>query len=147
MSLGAGGSIRYFFYGGAIGVQAEVTHYQFSIRSVDWSAIQFAPSAIYRFADAKFEGPYHLTPYAGLGLSFIHSYSDQNPDLLEAVSPDDTSLGMLLYGGAELSFHKVPNLTVSGELVFVSNHERLNADINSAPPWPGFVVAGHWYFW
>jgi hypothetical protein len=148
VSFGVGGTIRYFFYNGALGVQADVTHYRFSIREVDWSAIGFAPSAIYRFADVKFQGPYHLTPYAGLGMSFIHTYSEENPDLLEAISPDDTSLGALIYGGAELSFDKIPNFTVSGELVFLSNHERLNADINDAPvPWPGFVIAAHWYFW
>jgi hypothetical protein len=147
VSFGAGGSIRYFFYSGPLGVQAEVTHYRFSIDEIKWSAIQFSPSAIYRFSDAKFQGPYRLTPYVGLGMSFIHTYFEQNPNILQTLNFDDTSLGVLLYGGAELSFSKVPNLTVSGELVYISNAERLNADVNSALPWPAFVAAGHWYFW
>jgi len=147
VSFGAGGSIRYFIYSGPLGVQAEVTHYQFSIEAIDWSAIQFSPSAIYRFQDAKFQGPYTLTPYAGGGMSFIHTYADNPPAILVPLLPDDTSLGVLVYGGGELSFGKIPNFTVSGELVWVSNHERLNVDVNSAPPWPGFVVGAHWYFW
>ena len=153
VAFGFGGSVRYFFYGGALGVQGEVAHYPLGIGNDDlgipsesWSAIQFAPSAIYRFSDQKFAGPAHLTPYVGAGLSFVHVEFGETQDFFESLVPDDTSVGILLYGGVELFFDKFPNLSFSGELSFMSNHEDLNADTSSLP-WPSFVAAAHWYFW
>ena len=45
---------------------------------------------------------------------------------------DDTSVGILLYGGVELFFAKSPNLGVSGELTYNSNDDVDVARIGSA---------------
>jgi hypothetical protein len=71
---GIGGSVRYFFNGGPLGVQGEISRYGLDLSGVDdWSGVQFSPAVIYRFIEQKFNAPLSLTPYAGAGLSFIHS--------------------------------------------------------------------------
>jgi hypothetical protein len=146
VALGFGANVRYFIYGGPLGVQAEVVHYPLELQNQEWSAIQFSPSVIYRFRDHKFEGPARIMPYVGAGLSFVHSYFGDDLDLFETLVPDDTSVGVLLLGGVELFFDRIPNLGVSAELSYISNAEGLDAETSSLP-WPSFVAAAHWYFW
>jgi hypothetical protein len=146
---GIGGSVRYFFYGGPLGVQAELSRYGLDvIGGPDWSSVQFSPAVIYRFVEQKFNGPVSLTPYAGAGLSFIHSNFGDDDDLFEALDLDDTNVGVLLFGGVELFFEKVPKLGVSGEVTFNSND-----DIEGVPSFgtrslggAAFTAAAHWYF-
>jgi hypothetical protein len=157
-SFGLGGNVRYFFYGGPLGVQADLAFYSYSLdslagttlpESLDWSAFQFSPSAIYRFPERRFQNPARLVPYAGVGMSFIHTYLDDEDDAFTGLFPDDTSVGLLLQGGVEIFFDNVPNLSVGGELIYVSNSEDLNVSAGSLSslPWPAFVAMAHWYFW
>lgn len=147
-SFGIGGSVRYFFYGGPLGVQAEIARVGYDLgRTYDWSSTQFSPSVIYRFVERKFEAPLTLTPYAGGGLNFIHSNFDDDFPFLEDPD-DDTSVGVLLFGGAELFFERVPNLGVSGELTFTSNDEVGAIGFGSTSLGGiSFTAAAHWYFW
>jgi hypothetical protein len=140
-----GVSARYFFYGGPLGVQGEL-----SVSSVDYNpddikAIRFSPAAIYRWYEYKFNGPVSLTPYAGAGLNFVSYKFDEDvfgPGL------NDTNVGILLFGGVELFFEKQPNIGVSGELTFNSNDDVDNApNGNVSLGGVTFTAAGHWYFW
>ncbi len=142
---GIGVGARYFFYGGPLGVQAELSRFGVDLGRNDFNSVRFSPSVLYRFIEYKFNGPVSLTPYVGGGLSFVHSNFD------EAIFPsglDDTSAGVLLFGGVELFFSNVPRLGVSGEITYTSNDDVTvasfgNASIGGAT----FTAAGHWYFW
>ena len=62
---------------------------------------------------------------------------------------DDTSVGVLLFGGVELFFANVPNLGVSGELTYRSNGDIDTGTLLGDAEIGGvkFTAAGHWYFW
>jgi hypothetical protein len=140
-----GFSARYFFYGGPLGVQGELTVSHVDYNPDDITAIRFSPAAIYRWYEYKFNGPVSLTPYAGAGLNFVSTRFDDDvfpPGL------NDTNVGVLLFGGVELFFERVPNLGVSGELTFNSNDDVDNAPFgNVSLGGVTFTAAGHWYFW
>jgi hypothetical protein len=141
---GIGASARYFFYGGPLGVQGEVSRFGVDLGRNDFHSVRFSPSVLYRFIEQKFNGPVSLTPYAGAGLSFVHSNFDDSglfPDV------DDTSLGVLLYGGVELFFSNVPNLGVSGEITYTSNDDVVSNFGSASIGGATFTAAGHWYFW
>jgi hypothetical protein len=147
--FGIGGSVRYFFYGGPLGVQAEVSRHGLDFGPSDFSSVQFAPAVIYRFPERTFDAPLSLTPYAGGGLSFIHtSFDDEDQIFGPNFDPDDTDVGVLLFGGVELFFERVPNLGVSGELTWNSNDDVTSLSFGSASlGGPAFTAAAHWYFW
>ena len=138
-----GGSVRYFFYGGPLGVQGQVAWSGIRLGDLDWKGIQFQPSVIYRFIDKKFNGPASLTPYAGGGMNFVHSYFGEDEAFFNALALDDTTLGVLLFGGVELFFERLPKLGVSGELNFVSNDDIRTTSARGL----AFAAAAHWYFW
>jgi hypothetical protein len=142
-----GGSVRYFFYGGPLGVQGEVLRSGLDLGTFDFSAIRFAPSVLYRFREYQFEAPLSLTPYAGIGLSFVHSRFDDDHPLAPFLDDDDTSVGILLYGGVELFFERVPNLGVSGEITYSSNDDVTGGGFGTAIGGAAFTAAAHWYFW
>jgi hypothetical protein len=56
-------------------------------------------------------------------------------------------VGVLLYGGVEVVFDKVPNLGVSGELTLTGNDDLDFAFGSISPGGVRFTAAGHWYFW
>jgi len=138
-----GGSVRYFFYGGPLGVQGQVAWSGITLADLDWKGIQFQPSVIYRFIDTKLSGPATLTPYAGGGLNFVHSYFGEDEEFFTALGLEDTTVGVLLFGGVELFFEKLPKLGVSGELTFVSNDDVRTTSARGV----AFAAAAHWYFW
>jgi hypothetical protein len=138
-----GGSVRYFFYGGPLGVQGQVAWSGITLGDLDWSGIQFQPSVVYRFIDQKFSGPATLTPYAGGGLNFVHSFFGDDEALFEGLGLDETTVGVLIFGGVELFFERLPNLGVSGELTFVSNDDVRTTSMRGV----AFAAAAHWYFW
>jgi hypothetical protein len=68
-------------------------------------------------------------------------------DLLDALDLDDMSVGVLLFGGVELFFEKVPNLGVSGELTFNSNDDIETVSFGTLSlGGPTLTAAAHWYF-
>jgi hypothetical protein len=145
-----GASVRYFFYGGPLGVQAEIARTGLDLGPRDWTTIHFRPAVIYRFIERQFDAPISLVPYAGGGLSFIHNNFDtDDEDFFEDIlDVDSTSVGVLLFGGVEIFFERVPNLGVSGELTYTSNDEIGNATFGSTSlGGVRFTAAGHWYFW
>jgi hypothetical protein len=143
-TAGVGGSVRYFFYGGPLGVQGELSGFGVDFGGNDVNSVRFSPSVLYRFVEQKFNGPVSLTPYVGGGLSFVHSNFDE--DVFGPI--DDTSVGVLLYGGVELFFVNVPNLGVSGEITYTSNDDVSSPSFGSASiGGVAFTAAGHWYFW
>jgi hypothetical protein len=140
-----GVSARYFFYGGPLGVQGELTVASVDYHPDDITTIRFSPAAIYRWYEYKFNGPVSLTPYAGGGLNFVSYKFDE-----DVFGPgfNDTNVGILLFGGVELFFEKQPNIGVSGELTFNSNDDVDNApNGNVSLGGVTFTAAGHWYFW
>jgi hypothetical protein len=142
---GIGGSVRYFFRAGPLGVQGELSRYGLDVVGIgDSSSVVFSASAIYRFVEQRFDAPVSLTPYAGAGLSFVNSNLDDDdfPDPF-----DDTSVGVLLFGGVELFFEKIPNLGVSGELTINSNDDISFGTFGTLSlGGVAFTAAGHWYF-
>jgi hypothetical protein len=141
--VGIGASARYFFGGGPLGFQGEVSRYGHAAGPVNWSSVQFSPAVIYRFRQHQFEGPLSLTPHAGGGLSIVHYSFDESDPLLDPFDVDDTSVGLLFFGGVELFFRNVPNLGVSGGLTINTNDDVGTAPVGGA----AFTAAGHWYFW
>jgi hypothetical protein len=140
---GIGASVRYFFGGGPVGFQGEVSRYGRDLGPVSWSSIQFAPAVMYRFRGYQFEAPLRLTPHAGGGLSIVHYNFNEDVDpLLEPFDADDTEIGALFFGGVELFFQKAPNLGVSGGLSITTHDGASGASIGG----PAFTAAGHWYF-
>jgi hypothetical protein len=139
-----GASVRYFFYSGPLGVQGEVSGDNLDFGPTDYSTIQFSPSVLYRFIEQRANAPFSLVPYAGAGLSFIHTDFEGDPFFEEI---DDTSVGVLLYGGVEFFFDKVPNLGASAELTFNSNDDLDFTIGTRSLGGVRFTAAGHWYFW
>lgn len=140
-----GASVRYFFYSGPLGVQAEISGNGLDFGPFgDLRTIQFSPSVLYRFLEQRPNAPIGLIPYAGGGLSFVHTDYQDDPFFDEF---DDTTVGVLLYGGVEVVFDKVPNLGVSGELTFTGNDDLDFAFGSISPGGVRFTAAGHWYFW
>jgi hypothetical protein len=143
-SGGIGANVRYFFYSGPLGIQADISRFGSDLSGHDFDSVRFAPSVIYRFVEQKFNGPVSLTPYAGGGLSFVHSNFDE---AIFGTSTDDTSLGVLLFGGVEIFFTKIPPLSVSGELTFASNDDVSSSFGTASLGGVSFSAMGHWYFW
>jgi hypothetical protein len=144
------GGVRYFFYGGPLGVQAEVGRSGVDLGLREWSTVHFRPAVIYRFVEHDFDAPISLVPYAGGGLSFIHNnFEIEDEDFFDDVlGVDDTSVGALLFGGVEIFFDRVPNLGVSGEITYTSNDDIGNSTFGTTSlGGVRFTAAGHWYFW
>ena len=141
--VGIGASARYFFGGGPLGFQGQVSRYGHAAGPVNWSSVQFSPAVIYRFRQHQFEGPLSLTPHAGGGLSIVHYSFDESDPLLDPFDVDNTNVGLLFFGGVELFFRNVPNLGVSGGLTINTNDDVGTAPMGAA----AFTAAGHWYFW
>ena len=70
---------------------------------MNWSSVQFSPAVIYRFRQHQFEGPLSLTPHAGGGLSIVHYTFDASDPLLDPFDVNNTNVGLLFFGGVELS--------------------------------------------
>jgi hypothetical protein len=135
---GIGASLRSWFQP-PWGFQVGVSHYGHGdFFNVGYSSTQITPAVLYEFAAIKVNAPLSLRPFAGGGLSIITS---SFPYLN---NPDTTNTGVLLLGGVELFFAKVPKLGVSGELEFTPNANPF-ASVDSVGG-PGFVALGHWYF-
>jgi hypothetical protein len=136
--LGIGASLRSWFQP-PWGFQVGVSHYGYGdVFNVSYSSTQITPAVLYEFAPIKVNAPLSLRPFAGGGLSIITS---SFPYLN---NPDTTSTGVLVLGGVELFFAKVPKLGVSGELEFTPSTSPF-VSVSSVGG-PGFVALGHWYF-
>lgn len=135
---GIGASLRSWFQP-PWGFQVGVSHYgNGDFFNVGYSSTQITPALLYEFAPIKVNAPLSLRPFAGGGLSIITS---SFPYLN---NPDTTNTGVLLLGGVELFFAKVPKLGVSGELEFTPSANPF-ASVDSVGG-PGFVALAHWYF-
>lgn len=149
---GIGASARYFFYGGPLGVQAELSRHGIDLGRNDFSTVRFSPSVIYRFVEIKFDSPVSITPYVGGGLAFVHSrfdddFRDEFDDIFDEDLDDDTDVGVLVFGGVEFFFSNLPNLGASAELTFNSVEDRTFGPFEASLGGPSFTAAAHWYFW
>jgi len=142
-----GANVRYFFYSGPLGVQADVWAFGVDFGSQDLSSVQFMPSVIYRFVEYRFETPVSLVPVVGAGLSFIHSRFGDNGPFFMSLGVDDTDIGVMVFGGVELFFDNVPNLGVSGELMYTSNDDIAGGGFARSLGGVSVVGSAHWYFW
>jgi hypothetical protein len=135
---GVGASLRSWFQP-PWGVQVGVSHYGYGdFFNVSYSSTQITPALLYEFAPIKVSAPLSLRPFAGGGLSIITS---SFPYLNNA---DTTNTGVLILGGVEIFFAKVPKLGVSGELELTASASPF-ASVNRVGG-PGFVALAHWYF-
>jgi hypothetical protein len=136
--FGIGASFRHFF-GGPLGIQAEVLHYGFDSFGFGYSSNEFQGAVIYRFNDIEITPDrFILTPYAGGGISHVrNSYDDDFFFDDDDFSDNDT--GAVILGGAEVFFAQVPRLGVSGQFSFNTND---TGSFGGA----GGTVAAHWYF-
>jgi hypothetical protein len=136
--FGIGASLRSWFQP-PWGFQVGVSHYGYGdVFNVGYSSTQITPAVLYELAPIKVNAPLSLRPFVGGGLSIIPS---SFPYLNNA---DTTDTGVLIVGGVELFFAKVPKLGVSGELEFTPSTSPF-ASVSSVGG-PGFVALGHWYF-
>jgi len=148
-NFGVGATLRYFPNNGPFGFQAEVSHFGIGAAtlSYDYSSTQFNGEVLYRLNEIKLDAPLKLQPYAGGGVSVIHTSfpssssrcHDNDPlALLESCN----STGVVVTGGVELFFDQVPRLGVSGAFEFTSNGDFSNVSLGG----PAFMAAAHWYF-
>ena len=136
--FGIGASLRSWFEP-AWGFQVGVSHYGYGdFFNVSYSSTQFTPAVLYEFPLIKVNGPVSLRPFAGGGVSIItSSFSYLN-------NSSTTDTGVLVLGGVEVFFEKVPKLGVSGELEFTPSSSPF-ASVSSVGG-AGFVALAHWYF-
>ena len=136
--FGIGASLRSWFQP-PWGFQVGVSHYGYGdVFNVVYSSTQISPAVLYELAPIKVNAPLSLRPFVGGGLSIITS---SFPYLNNA---DTTDTGVLILGGVELFFARVPKLGVSGELEFTPSTSPF-VSVSSVGG-PGFVALGHWYF-
>jgi len=136
--LGIGASLRSWFLP-PWGFQVGVSHYGYGdVFNVSYSSTQITPAVLYEFAPFKVNAPLSLRPFVGGGLSIITS---SFPYLNNTST---TATGVLVLGGVEIFFAKVPKLGVSGELEFTPSSSPF-ASVSSVGG-PGFVALAHWYF-
>jgi hypothetical protein len=136
--IGIGASVRSWFQP-HWGVQVGVSHYGYGdFFGVSYSSTQFTPAVLYQFAPVKVNAPLMLRPYVGGGVSIIRS------SFSYLTNADTTDAGVLVLGGVEIFFDRVPQLGVSGELEFspsASPYVTLRS-VGGA----GLVAMAHWYF-
>jgi len=127
-NLGVGGTVRYFPMG-PLGVQGEVSQYS---PGRSYASTQFNGELLYRLDEVRFNAPLVMNPYFGGGISIIHS----------SFSPfSDTTTGVVVTGGVELFFQKVPRLGVSGAFEFTSNGDFNDVRVGG----PAFLASAHYY--
>jgi hypothetical protein len=137
-NFGGGLSLRYFL-DGPLGIQFDLTHYSVDFPRTDdgFGSTQFAPSVLYRLKSYKFAAPLKLQPYVGGGISFIRNSYDDG-----FFEDSDSSVGVVITGGVELFFDRVPRLGVSGAFEFVSNGDYSSVSVGG----PALVLYAHYYF-
>ena len=136
--VGIGATVRSWFQP-HWGVQVGVSHYGYGdFFGVSYSSTQFTPAVLYQFAPIKVNAPMMLHPYVGAGISIIRSSFSYLNNL------DTTNSGVLVLGGMEIFFDRVPQLGVSGELEFAPSASPYATLSNVGGP--GFVAMAHWYF-
>jgi hypothetical protein len=144
---GIGAGIRYFM-GANLGIQAEIARFWIPRARVDDVSVnQFNGAAIYRISEHSFNrNKLSLVPYAGAGINILRGDCDNLVCLdldFDEDEPfeegDENSVGVLIFGGAELFFRAVPRVSVSGEITFTSNNDRFGGGGRGS-------IAAHWYF-
>lgn len=110
----AGGSMRYWF-GDRLGAELNGIWYRPIDRSgVDHtSAWLIAPSAVYMFTAYDEDKDVNLRPYVGAGVN----YARASVPVTQAPDGRVRGAGGQVFGGGELTFHDVPNISISVDLV------------------------------
>jgi Bacterial SH3 domain len=139
-AVGFGGSAR-GWRKNRFGGQLTVTHSTTtsSVTPDEMSSLQFAPSLLYALPD-RITDYMWLRPYLGTGVHFTHSsVSSTTPGV---VTPSSNDLGFQAFGGGELTFAAVPQLTVSADLTYRSLGTVFEG---FEPSHFGFGISAHWY--
>jgi hypothetical protein len=136
--VGLGVTVRSWF-DAPWGVQAGLAQYGHGdVFDAHFSSTEFSAAVLYEFNRITFDAPLTLRPYVGGGVSVLHS---SFPHLKNT---DTTDTGVLVLGGVEIFFSRVPKLGVSGELEFRPSSTPFSG-VNDVGG-PGFVALAHWYF-
>jgi hypothetical protein len=139
-AVGFGGSARGWRknrFGGELTVTHSTT--TSSVSPDEMSTLRFAPSLLYALPD-RITDYLWLRPYVGTGVHFSHSsLSSATPGV---TGPSSNDLGLQVFGGGELTFAAVPQLTVSANLTYRSVDTSFEG---FEPSHFGFGISAHWY--
>jgi hypothetical protein len=124
-----------------LGIQLEVS--RAAVTSGDASgrvtALQIEPGVLYSLP-ARLTGHLWLRPYIGSGVDVgRRKWSSATPGAAEPVS--DGSAAVRVFGGSEVTFARVPQFAVSGELGYQPGSSFAGVALGGA----GVSVSGHWY--
>jgi hypothetical protein len=113
---GVGGNFRYWF-GERLGVELNASWYRpRSSRGIDrTSTALIAPSAIYMFRDFDDTRDVNVRPYAGGGVNYARASVPVGSS--SALLSRARGTGGQAFGGVELTFKDVPQMSISAELV------------------------------
>ena len=128
-------------WGGAAGLSLDVSY----LGVGDFGRLQMSPSILFKMGQPMdFEAVY-LQPYAGGGPNTVWSFVPQG-----GFADSGLSIGLAVFGGLDIGFHGVPNLTVSADLGYYSDNLYSTCPNGCWGEW-GFSAIGmsfgvDWYF-
>lgn len=99
-------------WGDTVGFSLDVSNLG-SIEGLDWSRLQTQPSLLFNIGPPITLDAVYLQPYAGGGANTIWHRG--------ALFDNQFDVGMAVFGGLDIGFMAVPNLTVSFDLGYVSD--------------------------
>ena len=122
-----------------IGAQLELgkSSYTTAFGGPQLSAMQFAPSVIYSPRNLVTNAVW-TRPYIGGGVNFYRSTFRTSPGFPGVV---DSGVGSQMFGGAELTWAKLPQVAVSADLRHLWAPTSNGFELGGT----GLSVSGHWY--
>lgn len=103
------------------------------------TSLQFAPSVLYALPNAVSDYVW-LRPYLGGGPTIDHS--TLRPANATEVSSSDSSLGLRLFGGGEITFAGLPRFALSADV----GYRKMQAGfVGFERRKIGFALSGHWF--
>lgn len=140
-ALGYGGSARRW-QRHQVGVQLEVTRAALTGASASGrvTALHIEPGILYSLPDRVTDSVW-LRPYVGSGLNITRqTFSSATPGLSPSIA--DTSAGLRVFGGSELTFAGAPHIAVGVEAGY---HRAANPFPGIDAGGLGLALSAHWY--
>lgn len=138
-TFGYGGTMR-AWPEGRLGVQVDLSRTSMTSATAPGSmtSTQFAPSALYSITDRVTDYVW-FRPYVGSGVSFIREKLTGLPD---DVNQNANTIGLRVFGGAELTVAAVPRLGVSADVGYRWAETSFSGFETRGL---GFSISAHWY--
>jgi hypothetical protein len=136
---GSGASIRYFF-NERLGLDTRVLmgSRPNSTGHVQGFSLQFAPSAILMLTPQNTSSNVDIRPYVGGGISFTHTWADDQLGL-----PAASGVGQQVFGGIEIQFRSADSFALNLEVIHYFRADSLSGSF--APSGTSFVVGVNLY--